>query len=201
MRRDRAHLAPVGHQEAGQHGEEGGLPGRGRPDHRDGAARRDDQVEPSQHVPARLEGEVETAGLQAGRGTRRAAIVPCDDGQQVGDRRRVRAVGAGGQHPLHAVPTGEGVGQVAQREADDPQRPDQQREEVHEAGDVAEGRGTGLDPGGTDEDQEHVGVGRDGVEEQVEGGPQPGQVHLRRPQARGPARAVGRPRAARRRRP
>ena len=31
-----------------------------------------------------------------------------------------------------------------------------------------------------------VGVGRDGVEEQVEGGPQAGQVHLRRPQGVGP---------------
>ena len=120
---------------------------------------------------------------------------------EVGHRRRPAAMDPVAQGHLDPVPAGQRVGQVAQREADDAQRPHQQREQVHEAGDVAERRRAGVDPGRADQHEQRrwrttarrPGRGRTW--------PAAGPGGPSTPAATRPARAAGRPRAPRPRRP
>ena len=191
VRRRRRHLAGVGHEQAGEHGEEGRLPGRGRTDDGDGRPRGDVEVDVVQHVPTGLVGEADLAGRRRrGRRTSR--------GRPPG---RAGAVGPVAEDALHPVPTGQRVRQVAQREADDAQRPDEEREQVDEAGDVAEGRGAGVHPGRADQRSaaRWRTTGRRPGRGRTWPGAGPGGPSTSA--ATTPARAGGRPRAPRRRRP
>ena len=171
------HRAGVGGQQAVDAPQQRGLAGAGGPDdgHRRPLGDRRGRRRCSTSRPCSYEK----------RTPRAATPVPARrDG-----RRRRRGAGRCrlGQDASDAVPPGQRAGQVAEHEADEPQRPHQQREQVDEAGDVADRGRAGLHPVGADHDEQDVGQVGHGVEQRPRTWPAGGAtMHLGARAARPP---------------
>ncbi len=153
-------------QQAAHEGEQRGLAGAGGPDDGHRATLGDHEVEAVQHLAP--VGERVRHAAEGDAGARRRDA----DGGGGAGRRRL------GQDALDAGPARQRPRQVAEQEADQAQGPHQQREEVDEAGDVADRGGAGLHPVGAHHDQQDVGQVGYGVEQGLERGPHRRHDHL-----------------------
>ena len=84
-----------------------------------------------------------------------------------------------GQHRADAIVSGHRPRQVAEHEADEPQRPDHEPEQRHEADDLAGRRSALRDPPRAERDEQDRGERRQRVEHRVEPGPQHRDVDVR----------------------